>query len=145
MKIKELPEDIREIALHRIQNAGDDYIANLTIPIQEVYLINAFVWESTIEGDDIWCDVLIGKFDSFREFHKKPPTTPQAANKYQVNIKGTPCDVYDVLKAFDVRNPAIQHAIKKLLMPGKRGHKDKIQDLLEAKQSIVRAINLENE
>jgi len=30
-------------------------------------------------------------------------------------------------------------------MPGKRGYKDKIHDLLDAKKSIVRAINLENE
>jgi len=145
MKIKELPEDIREIALQRVNDCGDDFRPNKQLSILEVDIGYAFHWDSTPECDEIWYDVNEGYFDSFREFHKKPPTTPQAANKYQVNIKGTPCDVYDVLKAFQVCNPAIQHAIKKLLMPGKRGHKDKLQDLLEAKQSIVRAINLENE
>ncbi|MFZ6655868.1 hypothetical protein [Undibacterium sp. TJN19] len=65
-------------------------------------------------------------------------------NKYQRQVKGTLVDVYDVLKAWDVRNPAIQHAIKKLLQPGQRGHKDAIQDLREAGQSIERAIELED-
>lgn len=51
-------------------------------------------------------------------------------------------DVYDVLKAFDVTNPATQHAIKKLLAPGQRGHKSEIEDLAEALESIERAIEL---
>jgi len=52
-------------------------------------------------------------------------------------------DVYDVLTAFNVTNPATQHAIKRLLMPGERGHKTKAQDLQEALDSIKRAIELE--
>lgn len=51
-------------------------------------------------------------------------------------------DVYDFLLAFEVTCPAIQHAIKKLLCTGIRGHKDSAQDLLEAKESITRAIEL---
>ena len=53
-------------------------------------------------------------------------------------------DVYDVLTIFDVTNPALQHAIKKLLCPGQRtAAKDKIQDLREAILSIERAIEME--
>ena len=52
-------------------------------------------------------------------------------------------DVYDVLEAFDVRCSAVQHAIKKLLQPGNRGHKGKLQDLSEAKESLSRAIEME--
>lgn len=72
-------------------------------------------------------------------------------NKYQRQIpyrdhEGILCvlsvDVYDVLKAFDVRCPATQHAIKKLLMPGGRGAKTARQDLEEAIQSIMRAVDL---
>ena len=63
-------------------------------------------------------------------------------NKYKVEIKGVFFDVYDVLKAFDVRCPARQHAIKKLLKTGVRGYKDEKQDLEEAKKSIKRAIEL---
>jgi hypothetical protein len=51
-------------------------------------------------------------------------------------------DVYDVLVAFNVTCPAIQHAVKKLLCTGIRGHKDSAQDLIEAKESIARAIEL---
>ncbi len=54
-------------------------------------------------------------------------------------------DIYDVLKAYGVTCQATGHAIKKLLMPGQRGHKSKQQDLEEAITSIVRAIELENQ
>jgi hypothetical protein len=73
-------------------------------------------------------------------------------NKYQRKIKGITVqdeldaliiDVYDVLKAFNVTNPATQHAIKKLLASGQRGYKDTQQDLDEAIQSIQRAKELE--
>lgn len=77
-------------------------------------------------------------------------------NKYQRVINGRPfkapfeimpdgliIDVYDVLKAFNVTNPATQHAIKKLLASGQRGYKDTQQDLDEAIQSIQRAKELE--
>lgn len=51
-------------------------------------------------------------------------------------------DVYDVLLAFNVTCPAIQHALKKLLCPGQRGTKDAMQDLQEARFSIDRAMQL---
>jgi hypothetical protein len=69
------------------------------------------------------------------------------ANKYEREISdrqgnSATVDVYDVLKAFDVTCPATQHAVKKLLCSGIRGHKDLGTDLIEAKESIVRAIEL---
>ena len=63
-------------------------------------------------------------------------------NKYVRTIYGVEVDVYDVLKAWHVTCPATQHAIKKLLMPGQRGSKDKLQDLEEAGKAIERAIEL---
>ena len=66
-------------------------------------------------------------------------------SKYSRRTGNEVVDVYDVLMASNVTNPATQHAIKKLLMPGNRGHKDKLTDLKEAYQSIARAIELENE
>ena len=72
-------------------------------------------------------------------------------NKYAVTIqssitptKAVTADVYCVLRAFGVQCPAVQHAIKKLLMPGKRGAKSARQDLEEAAKSIERAIELES-
>jgi hypothetical protein len=63
-------------------------------------------------------------------------------SKYHVPCKGVTIDVYDVLKAFDVVNPATQHAIKKLLKGGERGFKDVNKDYQEAIESIERAIEL---
>lgn len=64
-------------------------------------------------------------------------------SKYHREIRTETVDVYDVLVAFEVTNPATQHAIKKLLMPGQRGHKDTLQDLQEAQASILRAMDIE--
>ena len=63
-------------------------------------------------------------------------------NKYKVDCKGEEIDVYDVLVAFKVVNPAIQHAVKKLLKAGNRGYKNEAQDYTEAIESINRGIEL---
>lgn len=65
-------------------------------------------------------------------------------NKYQRQVPSTTIDVYDVLNAYRVTCPATQHAIKKLLQPGERGHKDKLTDLRDAMASIERAIQMED-
>ena len=65
-------------------------------------------------------------------------------SKYHVEIRGVYVDVYDILKAYNITNPADQHAVKKMLMPGQRGHKDGIKDREEAIQSLKRAIELES-
>lgn len=64
-------------------------------------------------------------------------------SKYNRTIKGVTVDVYDVLQAFNVTNPALQHLIKKALCAGLRGHKDRMQDLIETRDSAIRAIELE--
>ena len=51
-------------------------------------------------------------------------------------------DVYDVLRAFGVDCPALQHAVKKLLCAGLRGAKSAEQDISEAANSCRRAIEL---
>ncbi len=67
-------------------------------------------------------------------------------SKYHREIKDNVwVDVYDVLVAFDVDNPAIQHALKKMLAPGQRGVKDTITDIKEAIISLTRAIELEQD
>lgn len=63
-------------------------------------------------------------------------------NKYQRQVPSTIIDIYDILKAWGVTCPATQHAIKKLLQPGERGHKDKLTDLREALSSVERAIQM---
>lgn len=62
-------------------------------------------------------------------------------NKYEREIIGLNgeraiIDVYRTLSAFSVTDPACQHAIKKLLCMGLRGHKDVITDLDDAIDSL---------
>ena len=127
------------------------------------------------QQQDIWPEVIAQRTESFGnaidlEFCKAHPEHPDCkckeqpsftdnvmdklieiavdykqSSKYNRPCKGITLDVYDVLQAFAVTNPATQHAIKKLLCAGLRGHKDKMQDLTEALKSIERAIELEKE
>lgn len=73
--------------------------------------------------------------------------TEHTGSKYIRTIRGqndfsAVVDVYDVLKAFNVTCPATQHAIKKLLCAGIRGKNDVINDLIEARDAVSRAIDL---
>ena len=47
-------------------------------------------------------------------------------------------DVYRVLELFEVTDPCLQHAIKKLLCAGGRGAKDMEQDVQEAMDTLER-------
>lgn len=51
-------------------------------------------------------------------------------------------DVYRVLSLFEVTDPCIQHAVKKLLCAGKRCGKSKEQDIREAVDSLNRALQM---
>lgn len=72
--------------------------------------------------------------------------------KYQKHIRGRDqngnvasvvVDVYDVLTAWEVQNPALQHLIKKALQPGERGHKSLVEDLKDIIASAQRALEIE--
>ena len=69
-----------------------------------------------------------------------------SGDKYlrKITTKDGRVDVYDVLEAFSVTCPARQHAVKKLLCAGIRGKGDCSQDLREAQDAVVRAIELES-
>lgn len=49
-------------------------------------------------------------------------------------------DVYDVLRAFNVTDPAVAHAVKKLLCTGLRGHKGYSEDIQESIDALNRAV-----
>lgn len=79
-------------------------------------------------------------------FEEDSATANQQAitpSKYTKTIHGVSVDVYDVLQAWGVRNPALQHLIKKALQCGQRGHKDDAQDLQDIIDSAIRAKELE--
>lgn len=68
-------------------------------------------------------------------------TEKKTPNKYQREIKpGVWVDVYDVLAAWRVSNPALQHLVKKALQ---RGHKSAEEDLHDILVSAARAIEIE--
>lgn len=54
-------------------------------------------------------------------------------------------DVYRVLELFGVSDPSIQHAVKKLLVAGGRGHKNLEKDVKEAIVSLERWIEMREE
>lgn len=64
---------------------------------------------------------------------------PREFTHYYKDVsKLTSIDVYRVLELFGVTNPAIQHAVKKLLVAGGRGVKDQAKDVEEAIKSLQR-------
>ena len=81
--------------------------------------------------------------EKFPELPK--PFTPNKYTRDLLSLDGrkVPVDVYSVLAAFPVGNAAVDHALKKLLAPGQRGQKDRLQDLKEARASLDRAIQME--
>lgn len=115
---------VGDIVKHKYHRSLDGFV---------VEVVGDFVTIKSSENGTIWTD----RQDNF--------SLAATTNKYHRTVKSTTIDVYDVLVAWDVTNPAVQHAIKKLLQPGARGHKSKKQDLEEALASIKRAIELEAE
>lgn len=54
-------------------------------------------------------------------------------------------DVYRVIQLFQVTDPCLQHAVKKLLVAGNRGHKDPIKDVQEAIATLERFLEMRSE
>lgn len=98
--------------------------------------------ENWTEADENRMDVIGSNGNDgavYREFRKK-------ATKYHREIKsGVFVDVYDVLVAFNVANPALQHLIKKALAAGQRGHKDLLTDMQDIIDSAHRAMEIEKQ
>lgn len=65
---------------------------------------------------------------------------------YKKPVKGFDfIDPYRVCLLFEVGGGPIEHAIKKLLVAGKRGAKDKAKDVQEAIDSLVRWQHMQEE
>jgi hypothetical protein len=87
----------------------------------------AFTWKVDSDGHV--------KGNSFSEQPKR--------NKYMREIKpGVFCDVYDLLRAFNVTDGALAHMVKKCLAVGQRGHKDATEDYKDIVASAQRALEL---
>jgi hypothetical protein len=59
-------------------------------------------------------------------------------NHYFKDSPTTKIDVYRVINLFKVTDPCLQHALKKILVPGGRGAKSRKKDIKEALDSLKR-------
>jgi hypothetical protein len=66
-------------------------------------------------------------------------------NPYRKPFPYPEIDIYRILRVYEVADPCIQHAIKKLLCAGKRGSKDYSKDINEALESLNRFMQLNKE
>lgn len=99
-------------------------------------------------GNSYDSNKLIGAAQLPPRISELPPVfpPPRAHPHYFKDVsKLREIDVYRVLKLFEVDDPCIQHAIKKLLKAGKRGAKDAEQDIREAIDSLNRCLQMKAE
>ena len=76
----------------------------------------------------------------------QPHYTEQSHDHYFKDVSSLKhIDIYRVLLLFNVVNPCIQHAIKKLLCAGQRGAKGQKQDVQEAIASLMRYLEMQTE
>lgn len=54
-------------------------------------------------------------------------------------------DIYRILELFEVDNPSLAHAAKKLLCAGRRGAKDATKDIREVRDSLTRWLRMREE
>jgi len=77
--------------------------------------------------------------------HAPSMPEPRKHSHYHKDVsKLDTVDVYQVCELFNVDDPsgATQHALKKLLCLGRRGVKDNLQDLIEARDTLDRRIKM---
>jgi hypothetical protein len=73
---------------------------------------------------------------------------PEAAKVYNHYYKPCPyshIDVYRVIDLFEITHPALQHALKKIMVAGGRGAKNINKDVEEAIVSLNRFLEMKNE
>lgn len=122
--------------------------------IMEDVLSSVFKVDRNKEGEpELFVNEAFVNKDCIQEIKAPRP------NKYMRKIKsfeshdinGSPIeidvwvDVYDVIKAFNVTSGPMQHALKKVLCAGERGHKDLLEDLNDIIASVEREIEMVKE
>lgn len=145
---------------------GDEVLSReeLTLPVQRVYEVKYIINPDT-EGATLVCTywdddnyyfylhevVLYMPVQPETVFTKsEQPNSVNESKKHSHYYKDvshlSSIDVYRVIDLFEVSNPCIQHAIKKLLVSGGRGGgKDTTKDWQEAIDSISRALQMKRE
>lgn len=106
----------------------------LTVPVQFFLDTNEFIRNE----NDFYAD---------QKVSYGPKSTRSKYNRELIALGGekVEVDVYRVLAAFNVTDPALQHAAKKILCAGLRGHKDRVTDLEDIIDSAQKALVMESQ
>lgn len=87
--------------------------------------------------------------DYIQKIEEKYPEEDEDSKKYKHYFKDVSnlnyIDIYRVLSLWNVTDPCIQHAVKKLLVAGNRGYKDVEKDIQEAIDSLERWKEMQKE
>ena len=79
------------------------------------------------------------------EAFSKDRKNPTPAYYERTMPAGSKLDIYAICRLYDVTDPAIFHAVKKLLRAGRgSGGKSRAQDVSEARDSLSRFLELED-
>ena len=128
----------KDIGIHEDNSFGAEDL----LPEKKGVIENPMTGESDVVGDFL---------DKYPNAKFKPIQLPaeHTGNKYirQCQDRIHPekwffIDVYCVLHAFGVKTAGVQHAIKKLLCAGLRSKGNEMQDLIEARDCLSRAIEM---
>jgi hypothetical protein len=74
--------------------------------------------------------------------HEPQNESTDSGKHYRFEYKEIKLDPYRIFKIYNITEPAQQHVIKKLLVPGERGGKDLIQDIKESINGLNRWIEM---
>lgn len=90
------------------------------------------IWKPLVLHGNVSIDQAVAAIKEY----DKPIQTSDKKHKHYYKYVGNLeyIDVYSVLKLYEVTDPCIQHALKKLLVAGARGYKDierDIQDIID--------------
>lgn len=141
--------DTSDMELIEIAEAVSGHVADLALKLGRSIAANEAMQEEieSLREMNVKLDAALQKARA-PDFVLAPPAfdrvTAAVHSKYHREIKpGVFVDVYDVLHAWAVINPALQHLVKKALQPGERGHKTMAEDLNDIIASANRAAELE--
>jgi hypothetical protein len=119
---------------------------SVNYPLTTVLFGERFIWSENGKSN------ISPSMDLFTPVYRKQPIhfsmsceTDRKHSHYHKDVsKLDTVDIYEVCELFNVNDPsgATQHAIKKLLCGGQRGAKDKLQDMKEARDTIIRRIEM---
>ena len=94
----------------------------------------AEIRELLSDMDSVWKEAETTSHPERLQHDEECPFVP--VSRYHRTIHGVTLDLYDIAEAYGIDSHRVFHAVKKLVMAGRRGHKGREQDLREAIVSI---------